>query len=66
MRIKVYYGGTTYDIGDTSENRDALKEVGRYVSEGQSENVILELQDGGTVIMVIGPAIPFAVTYTDI
>lgn len=66
MRITITYGGTTYDIGDTPENRDALKEVGEYVADGRSENLILELVDGGTVIVVIGPAIPLAVTYTDI
>jgi hypothetical protein len=66
MRIRVNYGVTTYDIGDTPENREALKEVGEYVSEGRSENLILELADGGTLIVVVGPAIAFAVTYTDI
>lgn len=66
MRIKVDYAGHTYEIGDTSENRESLKEVGGYVSEGQAENLILELADGGTLILVIGPAIPLAVTYLDI
>jgi len=66
MRIGVNYGGITYDIGDTAENREALKEVGEYVAEGRSENLILELADGGTLIVVIGPTIAFAVTYTDI
>ncbi|KMO82295.1 hypothetical protein [Mycolicibacterium chlorophenolicum] len=66
MRIKVEYGTSTYDIGDTPDNRDALKEVGELVSEGRSENLILELADGGTVIFVVGPAIPLAVSYLDI
>lgn len=65
MHIKVDYAGNRYDIGDTPENLAALKEVGEIVSEGQSENLILELADGGTVILVVGPAIPFAVLYLD-
>lgn len=65
VRIRISYDGTTYDIGDTADNRAALKEVGQLVSDGQSENLILELVDGGTLILVIGPAIPLAVMYLD-
>lgn len=65
MRIRISYGGATYDIGDTAENRAALTEVGQFVSDGQSENLVLELVDGGTLILVIGPAIPLAVMYLD-
>lgn len=65
MRIKVQYGTATYDIGDTSDNRDALREVGALVSQGRSENLILELVDGGTLIVMVGPGIPIAVSYTD-
>ncbi|AER47699.1 hypothetical protein DORI_50 [Mycobacterium phage Dori] len=41
MRIAVTHGGVTYDVADTPENQDALREVGELVSEGRSENLIL-------------------------
>ena len=66
MRIRVRYDGDSYEVGDTPENREALREVGEVVSEGRSENLVLELADGGSLIVVMGPAIPLAVSYLDI
>lgn len=65
MRIDVHYGGREYSIEHSSENVDSLREVGQYVSTGVSENLILNLADGGTLILVVGPGIPFAVAYRD-
>ena len=65
MRIRVVYAAATFDVGDTADNIEALREIGALVSQNRSENLILELADGGTVILVVGPGIPIAVTYTD-
>ena len=65
MRIRVVYAVATFDVGDIADNIEALREIGALVSQNRSENLILELADGGTVILVVGPGIPIAVTYTD-
>ena len=65
MRIRVVYAAATFDVGDIADNIEALREIGALVSQNRSENLILELADGGTVILVVGPGIPIAVTYTD-
>jgi len=64
MRITVSYGGREYPLQESDDNIEALRQVGQYVSVGRSENLILTGVDGSTLILVVGPGIPFAVTYS--
>ena len=65
MRIDVQYGGREYPLQHSQDNIEALRQVGHYVSQGTTETLVLVLADGGTLILVVGPAVPFAVTYRD-
>lgn len=65
MRIDVQYGGREYPIEHSQDNIEALRQVGHYVSQGVTETLILGLAGGGTLIVVVGPAVPFAVSYRD-
>jgi hypothetical protein len=58
--LTLHYGGSQFELADSQENKDIFKSAAR----GHDSFLEFELANGGTLAVLAGPGIPFAVTYT--